>query len=180
MKVYILGIDHEIQLADGGRKETNRTEFIKLLSEIFSQHHIGFIGEETFPEKASIARVWGGLSGIRWQSIEMSMNARTELGIAVEQASGRYEPIFEENLVVGSTKPRRVLSDYIREEYMLWRTVNTVDEAANILVLCGLMHAENLGKLFRREGHEVTVDSLCNYPWYSHSECARVDTADTI
>jgi hypothetical protein len=70
--------------------------------------------------------------------------------------------------------------DYIREEYMLWRTLTTVNEAASILVLCGSMHAENLGKLFQREEHEVTVDSLCNYPWYSHPECAQVNAVDNI
>jgi len=167
MKIYILGIDHEIQLADGRRAQAEKAEFAKLLTEIFSKHEIRFIGEETFPEKASIARTFGGMIGIPWEPIEMSPEGRKELGIADEQVHERHEPIFENNLVVGS-KARRVLSDYIREEYMVWRMLTKVEDPASVLVLCGLMHAENLGRLFQREGHEVTVDSLCNYAWYSH------------
>jgi hypothetical protein len=85
MKVYVLGIDHEIQLADS-RPNPARSEFMKLLTKIFSEHKIEFIGEETFPDKAVIARVFGELAGIRWEAIEMSLRARQELGIQEEQA----------------------------------------------------------------------------------------------
>ena len=42
----------------------------------------------------------------------MSLKAREELGIAEEQATQRYEPIFSDNLVVDS-RPVMVLSDGI-------------------------------------------------------------------
>jgi hypothetical protein len=103
----------------------------------------------------------------------MSVAARKELGIACEQISERFDPIFENNLVIGG-KPKRVLSDYIREEYMAWRALTEAHDSASILILCGLIHTENLSKAFQREGRQVTVDSLCNYAWYSHSECSQV------
>jgi len=174
MKVYILGIDHEIQVADGRRTQAEKGQFAKLLTEIFAQHRIEFIGEETFSEKASIARTFGGIAAIRWEPIEMSVDARKELGIADEQIYSRHEPQWEDNLIVASSGPKRVPSDYIREEYMVWRTLTKAEGAASILILCGFMHAESLGKLFQREGHEVTVDTLCKREWYSHPECEEV------
>jgi hypothetical protein len=176
MNVYILGIDHEIQLVDNNRPEADKEAFTKLLAELLIQQSVEFIGEETFPEKASIARTFEDVRSIRWAPIEMSVNARRELQIADEQAT-RCEPVFKDNMVVGS-RPTRVLSDYIREEYMLWRTLTNAGDAKSILVLCGFMHSESLGKLFEREGHQVTVDSLCKRAWYSHPDCSeRTDAA---
>jgi hypothetical protein len=167
VKVYILGIDHEIQLANSHRRpSTERVRFAQLLSEIFSDHQIEFIGEETFTDRASIARTFGGLRDIPWEAIEMSDEAREKLGIADEQAE-RNPSVWD----INPTEPKRVLSDYIRDEYMLWRTLTKAGKAQSVLVICGFMHSDNLGKLFQREGHEVTIDSLCSREWYSHPGC---------
>jgi hypothetical protein len=177
VRVYILGIDHEIQVTNGQRTDEEKLEYGKLVEALLSQYCVTFIGEETFAEKKAIARVIADLFKIRWEPIEMSANARTELGIAEEQAYERYEAIWANNLVVGSKGPKRVLSDHIREEYMVWRTLTTAETAESILVLCGFMHAAELGKLFERERCDVTVDTLCNYQWYLHpTDCAQLTT----
>jgi len=119
---YILGIDHEIQTFEGKRTLDEKKEFEHLLRKLITEHRIEFIGDETYREKGAIAKSVAILVGIHWEPIEMSLKARHELGIAEEQATMRYEPIFDGGLVVGS-KHRRVLSDGIREEYMFWRTL---------------------------------------------------------
>ena len=88
----------------------------------------------------------------------MSLKAREELGIADEQRRMRYEPIFSDNLVVGSTH-RRVLSDGIRESICLC-ALTTAGKAKRILILCGLSHADELRQRFEKLGHQVTLDSL--------------------
>jgi hypothetical protein len=170
MKIYILGIDHEIQTLDGGRSTEEKAKFEKLLQRLISEHDIKFVGEETHPEKIAVAKLVASSLDIRWEPIEMSQQARKELGIAEEQATMRYEPIFENSLVVGS-KHTRVPSDGIREEYMVWRTLTKAEEAQNILILCGFSHADELRQRFEKQGYQVTLDSLCNYPWYLHPDC---------
>lgn len=168
--VYILGIDHEIQTLDGRCTADEKAEFENLLQELVSEHHAEFIGEETFPEKSTIAKSVASSLGIRWEPIEISSAAREALGIADEQLHERHEPIFSGGIPVGS-RVVRVLSDGIREEYMLWRTLTRADEAENILVLCGFSHVDELRQRFQREGHRVTTDSLCSRAWYTHPEC---------
>lgn len=170
MKIYILGIDHEIQVFDGKRTTEEKTKFEKLLRELVSEHHIEFIGDETYRRKKAIAKSVARLLHIHWGPIEMSLTARKALGIAEEQALQRSEPIFRDNLVVGS-KRTRVLSDGLREEYMIWRTITKAEEARSILVLCGFSHVDELCKKFEKAGYQVTTDSLCRHDWYTHPDC---------
>jgi hypothetical protein len=168
--VYILGIDHEIQTFDGRRSGEEKSEFEKLLRALVSEYQIEFIGEETYPEKDSIAKSVARSLDIHWKPIEMSLMAREALGIADEQLHELHEPIFSGGIPVGS-RVVRVLSDGIREEYMLWRALTMAEEAKNILVLCGFSHVDELRQKFEKAGHQVTTDSLCCRPWYVNPEC---------
>lgn len=168
--VYILGIDHEIQIVDGRRTAEEKSDFEKLLRTLVHERHIEFIGEETYPEKNAIAKSVASSLDIRWEPIEMSLAAREALGIADEQLRERHEPIFSGGIPVGS-RIVRVLSDGIREEYMLWRTLTKADEAKNILVLCGFSHVDELRQKFEKAGYQVTTDSLCAREWYVNPEC---------
>lgn len=168
--VHILGIDHEVQTFDGRRTPEDKTEFEKLLRQLMVERQIEFIGEETYPEKDAIAKVVAKSFNIRWEPIEMSLAAREALGIVDEQLHERHEPIFSGGIPIGS-RVVRVLSDGVREEYMLWRTLTQADEAKNILVLCGFSHVEELGRKFEKAGHQVTTDSLCRYEWYVNPDC---------
>lgn len=166
--VYILGIDHEIQTLDGKRAGNEKAEFESLLRALVPEAE--FIGEETLPEKETVAKSVTSSLGIRWEPIEMSAAAREALGIADEQLRERHEPIIQGGIPVGS-RVVRVLSDGIREEYMLWRTLTKADEASNILVLCGFSHVDELRQKFEKAGHQVTTDSLCTRKWYTHPDC---------
>ncbi len=168
--IYILGIDHEIQTFDGKRTVNEKAEFESLLRALVSEHRAEFIGEETFPEKETIVRSVASSLGIRWEPIEMSAAAREALGIADEQLRERHEPIFNGGIPV-SSRIVRVLSDGIREEYMLWRTLTKADEAKNVLVLCGFSHVDELRERFEKAGHKVTRGSLCKREWYKHPDC---------
>jgi hypothetical protein len=171
MKVYILGIDHEIQKDDGHTEAALKVKFEELLRQLVRESGIDFIGEETFSEDNTIAKRIADSLGIPRKPIEMSRKARTELGIAEEQKNGRYECIIGEDGTPMGFKSKRVLSDRIREEYMFWRTLTEVGMAQSILILCGFIHAEELGQRFEKAGHQVTTDSLCKRSWYSHPEC---------
>jgi hypothetical protein len=168
--VHILGIDHDIQTFDGRRTKEDKTQFEKLLRALIVERRIDFLGEETYPDKDTIAKFVAKSSGIRWEPIEMSLAAREELGIADEQLQERHEPIFSGGIPMGS-RVVRVLSDGIREEYMLWRTLTKADEARNILVLCGFSHVDELRQRFEKSGREVSTDSLCRYEWHVNPDC---------
>jgi hypothetical protein len=168
--VYILGIDHELQTFDGRRTAQEKGEFERLLRALVSEHHIDFIGDETYPEKNAIAKSVASSLHIRWEPIEMSLVAREALGITHEQLHERHEAIFSGGTPVGS-KVVRVLSDGIREEYMLWCTLTKADEAQNILVLCGFSHVDELRQRFEKAGHRVTTDTLCGREWYVNPDC---------
>lgn len=168
--IYILGIDHEVQTFDGSRTAEEKAEFDKLLRELVSEHHIEFIGDETYPEKNAIAKSVAKSLQIPWEPIEMSFAAREALGIANEQLQERHEPVFSGGIPVGS-RVVRVLSDGIREEYMVWSTLTKADEAENILVLCGFSHVDELRQRFERACCQVKTDSLCGREWYVNPEC---------
>ena len=167
-QVYILGIDHEIQACDSTRTMHERSKFTDLLRKLVADNNIGFIGEETFPEKNTIAKCVACVYGIRWEIIEMSRQARQALGIADEQKNQRqpFDDIKRE-----PSKQVRVLSDGIREEYMLWRTLTMAGDSVNILVLCGMLHVGELERRFKNAQCQVKADSLCKYDWYAHSDC---------
>lgn len=169
-KLYILGIDHKIQTLGGRRTTEDKSEFDKLLRALVSKQCFEIIGEETYPEKDTIAKAVARSLNIRWEPIEMSMAARDALGIADEQLHERHEPVFSGGIPIAS-RVVRVLSDGIREEYMFWRTLTRADEAQSILVLCGFSHVDELRQRFEKAGHQVTTDSLCEHEWYVNPEC---------
>jgi hypothetical protein len=96
--------------------------------------------------------------------IHISKVAENALGITEEQES--RESKSQEMLDgVPTCKERHLPSDAIREEYMVWRTTTEARKvnAANILILCGSIHAEEMAKRFLRDGHQVETDYLCQY-----------------
>lgn len=173
--VHILGIDHEIQTFDGRRTPEDKTEFEKLLRRLIVERHIDFLGEETYPDKDAIAKSVANSLHIPWEPIEMSLAARKELGIADEQLHERHEPVFSGGIPIAS-KVVRVLSDGIREEYMLWRTLTKAAGAKSILVLCGFSHVDELRQKFEKAGYKVSADRLCSQEWYLNPDCGHRDS----
>lgn len=176
MKIYILGADHEIQRGTDRVSTEDIARFKTLLEQIISENDIEFIGEEIVPNIETVAGHIAEQLDLPCEIIEMSAPAREALGIAEEQRH-RSVPIFEGGIPVAFGGHVRVLSDGVREEYMVWSSITKAEEvkADSILVLCGLSHAAELRDRFEKYGHTVTLDSLCERPWYSHSQCAELE-----
>jgi hypothetical protein len=150
MKIYVLGIDHEIQTFDGRRTQEEKANFEGLVRALVAEHRIEFIGDETYAEKDAIAKSVANSLGIHWEPIEMTKEVRRELGIEHEQANRPLEMIPTiEGVQLG--KEKRVASGIIREAYMVGRTLTSAAEFGNILILCGFIHADELRKRFEIE-----------------------------
>lgn len=165
--IYILGLDHEIQTFCS--KRTQEDKFKNLLETLVRKHSIQFIGEEYPLDKCTIAKCLAKLLNIPWEQIDMSEEMDEALGIAEEQ---KNRPRRFDDIELVPYPEERVLSDGIREEYMVWRTLTKAGDVQNILVLCGSLHAEELDNKFRKHDCNVMVDSLSKYPWYAHPDCA--------
>jgi hypothetical protein len=179
MKVYILGIDHNIQDYDKPFDAATRKVFETLVREIVTEHDIKFIGDETYPHVNAVAKCIAAHMGVRWEPIEMSLKAREELGIADEQKQKNRQQI-DENFgeQAGKVTLERVPSDAIREDHMCQHAIKEAAAAKSILILCGFRHTEELGQRFKKQGHQVTLNSLCRYSWYSHPECTETTLRD--
>lgn len=56
--VYVLGIDHEIQVFDGKRTAVEKAKFEELLRALVSEHRIEFIGEGCSVEAMQNANIF--------------------------------------------------------------------------------------------------------------------------
>jgi hypothetical protein len=175
MNVYILALDHLTQNRDGRVPASYHDEFERLVRALIAERGITFIGDETFQEKSPIAKKVAEALHIGWEGIEMTAKARKELDIEDEQRHERNQPTDTESWSSNAVfvPARRVPSDSIREEYMVWRAVKKAEEASaeNLLILCGFQHAERLQVIFQRGNHRVTMGSLCDHPWYRNVDC---------
>jgi hypothetical protein len=176
MKILIIGVGHRFQEPKMGSDPclvANRKDLLKrLVTKRVSEGRIKFVGEETkFIDDAgtesieTIARqIVVSQGGLSWKNIHISKAAENALRITEEQAS--RESISQEMLDgVPAYKERRLPSDAIREEYMVWRATTEARKvnAENILILCGDLHTEEMAKRLRRDGHQVETDYLCQY-----------------
>ena len=156
MRVLILPIeDHRIQVIPrvihDPRGDRERKRFELVLRKLVRDRTVDLIGEETYPEKNTIAKKVANRLGLRWEAIEMSLKARDELGITEDQNN---RPHGNET---------RVSSDGIREEFMVWKSLHKAGGAQSILIICGRMHKDAVAQKFREAGHKVDLDGLCNY-----------------
>jgi hypothetical protein len=176
MKILIIGVGHRVQEPKTGSDPcpvADRKDLLKrLVTKRVSEGRITFVGEETkFTDDAgtesieTIARqIAVSEGGLSWKNIHISKAAENALGISEEQESrGSISQEMHDGVVV--YKERRLPSDAIREEYMVWRATTEAKKvnAANILILCGSIHAEEMAKRFLRDGHQVETDYLCQY-----------------
>jgi hypothetical protein len=179
MNVYILALDHLTQNRDARERvpASYHEKFEKLVRALIAERGITFIGDETFQERFPIAKEVADSLHIDWERIEMTTKARKELDIEDEQLHERHQPMDMESWSSNAVfvPARRVPSDSIREEYMVWRAVKKAEEARaeNLLILCGFQHADRLQVIFQRENHQVTMGSLCDYPWYRNVDCPK-------
>jgi hypothetical protein len=182
MKVFVLGVDHELQRTDGLRSPAMKQQYRDLLNRIIDEHHVQFLCEEANPclhyvgQEVSVSR---GLPH-EWKNIDMPQEVREQLGIHEEQSNRAPEPrlgkikshigddgYYSDYKDDSHVFVPRVPSDAVREQYMFERALEGAGNANSILVLCGHLHAPEVAKRFTQAGHAVTLDMLHNYDWYS-------------
>jgi hypothetical protein len=125
--------------------DRQRRQLEMLLTRIVVDHGIDFIGEETYPDRETIARLVAGRHNFRWSPIEMSLETRKQLGIAKDQKSRPLPP-----------NETRVSSDAIREDYMVKTALEQSGNARRVLIICGRIHADALVQRFQKAGHAVS------------------------
>jgi hypothetical protein len=176
MKILIIGVGHKLQTPKTGTDPclvANRKDLLKrLVTTRVNERRIAFVGEEadftddvgTGSVETIAQQVAASQGGLSWKNIHISKTAENALGITEEQES-RESKSLEMLDGVPVIKERHLPSDAIREEYMVWRATTEAREvnAANILILCGSIHAEEMAKRFLRDGHQVETDYLCQY-----------------
>jgi hypothetical protein len=151
VRILVLGVDdHRIQDRPRGflnpQMEQHRRDLETLLSQTVVNHHVSFIGEETYPERETIARVVAGRYNVRWSAIEMPLEMREQLGIAEDQKRRPLPP-----------HETRVASDALREEYMVKTALEKCEDASTMLIVCGSTHASALAEKFRSVGCEAQM-----------------------
>jgi len=176
MKILIIGVGHGFQepktSSDLCPVAIRKDLLKRLVTERINERRIKFVGEETkFTDDVgtesveTIARqIAVSQGGLSWKNIHISKAAENALGITEEQDSrGRISQEMLDG--VPAYKERRLPSDAVREEYMVWRATTEARkvDAENILILCGNLHAEEMAKRLRRDGHQVETDYLCQY-----------------
>jgi hypothetical protein len=181
MRVFILGIDHEIQKVDAWRSEEMKTAYRNLLAALVHAHGIQYICEEASPDAQTIgAELTTALQlPSEWKRIDMPSEARTAAGIAEEQMD--RVPIPVEGAIKTHSSSEgfyldlkngwhqfcpRVPSDTVREDFMFGRALEGARGATSIMVLCGNFHVEALATRFKAHGDDVQTDAVYKYDWY--------------
>jgi DNA-binding transcriptional regulator LsrR (DeoR family) len=103
---------------------------------------VDFVGEETYPDRDTIARPVAQRHNVRWHSVELPLEMRNQLGIEENQQSRPLPP-----------NETRVSSHGVREEYMVKTVLEKAENAQTALIVCGCIHAGALVERFRRAGH---------------------------
>jgi hypothetical protein len=171
MKVLIIGVGHKLQEAKGAKDSSLirswKDLFERLLKQRIDDADVAFIGEETrfiddegTDSIETTAKTIALDRGLLWRNIDCTSSAKMALGIAKEQ---KAHPSMEQLGVGFVFREKRVTSDAIREEYMVWRAQLDAANVDSILLICGNLHVEQLATRFRRDGLQVETDYFCNY-----------------
>jgi hypothetical protein len=178
MKVFILGLAHGVQTADGGCSAAQKSKYREFLSQLIRERSVEFIGEEQSPGRATIAGEIAKSLGIPWQPIDMSESEKKKLGVPKKSGNEpRYlgadaytqltEEGYQANLGDGWVDiERRHPTDNVRDDFMFDRVICGVGSVNSVLVLCGYNHLIQLKRKFREAGHDVDSDVLYKYKWF--------------
>ena len=120
-----------------------RNQYEVNLRRIVGEHDITVILEEANEHLPSIAAGIGESRSLQYSNINMPREERLKAGLAPglteqEHASGLEHPHF-----------------LVREDYMYQRIVEHIGDDGTILVICGKLHVDGIGK--RLQENDVTV-----------------------
>lgn len=165
MRVYILGINHQIQKNGIGSYSTDgslerfekgqKEQWDILLQKEIDKRGAEFIGEEARHGWESIADAVCRAKGCHYANIEIPPNER-----ANRQIPNDYES--DEN----KTSEQKKAFHEQREQYMFDETLKEAGAAQSIIVICGRYHTAQLAQKFRDAKHEVEEGDLLNEGWY--------------
>jgi hypothetical protein len=165
MRIFILGIRHQIQPAEigswstGGRLEAfergQKNNFALLLQKSIAEKSVKLTAEETTHGKDTVTkRVCASVNGL-YANIEMPPAERTARGIPAG---------YNENSITPPSDCARWNRE--REEYMAAKTIAEAGDADSVMVVCGWSHTQPLADRFESMGHKVETADLRNEPWY--------------
>jgi len=171
-------VGHEVQklqcAEDDSVRRALKQQFEELLKRRIRERGVQFIGEETAYDIDTTAQELG----LSWANIDMPKAERKKRGIAEEQRRRNRIPSYlgddattkltaegyQRDVGDGWVELEpRLPSDSIREDYMFDRVLGEAGYAQSIVVICGILHSEELAKRFRRNSaNKVEVE-----PWPS-------------
>jgi len=166
VRVYILGVNHQIQSPQIMSYSTSgevqrfehgqKDEFRTLLCQIIRDRCVLLVGEEARHDQSSIAAEVCAEARIAYMNIEMLPEQRRARGIM---------PGYERD--ANLTPEQKAQFHREREQDMYERMLAAVEnENVTILVICGSDHAEPLAGRFRASGYHVEVGDLTEHNWY--------------
>jgi hypothetical protein len=164
MNVLIIGngVGHNIQYppSQDDPLASEKQRFREFLQKMILVYKAEFIGEEALHGKETTAQCFGPA----WANIDMPLATREELGIANEQRARARIPRYlgdaaktaltefgyQRELQGGWVEIEPLVpSDRIRERYMFECATQSAGEARNIILICGIIHAMQLRKMFK-------------------------------
>jgi hypothetical protein len=161
MNVWIVAIDHELQLARGANDSIKigrqKDQLEDLLKTEIPKRRVRFIAEESKIGKVTIASALASASdpAIPWKNISMTDAERDAAGIAEALKRRPGHPDYE---TMQRWIESRIPEDEVREEFFVEQTLCDAAEAQSILMLLGDIHVDAVGERLSRMGHNVSTN----------------------
>jgi hypothetical protein len=159
MYFWLVGIDHELQLAradnDSQKRRALKEQLDAMLRAGVPEREIGFIAEESREGMLTLAKELAICPKIPWTNIWMTDAEREAAGIAEALKNRPGQPDHE---TMSYWIERRIPEDHIREEYFIRRVLDEANGSQSILMLLGDLHVDAVCEKLRRRGHTVDVN----------------------
>jgi hypothetical protein len=162
MKIWIVAIDHELQLiphhTDTDKRRAKKDQLKDILTVGIPQREVRFIAEESKLGKATIAMDLANSSNPRipWTNIIMTDEERKKAGIAA--ALNRRPGYLEYDDTTEFWIECRIPEDEIREDFFIDATLQQAKGAESVLMLLGDLHVDAVDKKLQKMGHSVTAN----------------------
>lgn len=161
MNFWVVGIDHELQLAqadnDSERRRAQKDHLYAMLRVGIPERQISLIAEESKQDKVTISKEIADASspGVPWINIWMTDAEREAAGIA---DALKKRPGHPDEETMTYWIECRIPEDDVREEFFFRRTLDESNGAKNILMLLGDLHVDAVAEKLRRRGFIVAVN----------------------
>lgn len=161
MNILIVAIDHGLQLerhpSDSAQLAAQKDQLEALLKREIQKRKIGFISEESDPNKKTIARTLAesGQPTIQWKNIMMSEKERESAGIKEALKNRPGHPDYK---TMSFWVEIRIPEDVVIESFFIEQTLQTVNGTESILMLLGGAHVDAVAARLTKKGHQVETN----------------------